>query len=42
MAATRFGRDAVGDPRFVFDLRKGREPRPETEHRVRRYIEALP
>jgi hypothetical protein len=23
---TRFGRDAVGDPRFVFDLRNGREP----------------
>jgi len=29
-APTRFGRDAVGDPRFVFDLRRGREPRPTT------------
>ena len=36
---TRFGRDAVGDPRFVFDLRRGREPRPETVARVRAYLE---
>ena len=39
--ATRFGREAVGDPRFVFDLRRGREPRQSTVQRVRRYIEAL-
>jgi len=32
--ATRFGRDAVKDPRFVLDLRNGREPRPSTERRV--------
>jgi 2,4-dienoyl-CoA reductase-like NADH-dependent reductase (Old Yellow Enzyme family) len=32
--ATRFGREAVHDPRFVFDLRRGREPRAETERRV--------
>jgi len=25
--ATRLGREAVSDPRFVFDLRSGREPR---------------
>lgn len=31
MAATTFGRCALGDPRFVFDLRQGREP----GHRVR-------
>ena len=24
--AARFGREAMGDPRFVFDLRRGREP----------------
>jgi hypothetical protein len=36
---TRFGRDAVGDPRFVFDLRNGREPRPQTVARVRTYLE---
>ena len=40
IAATRFGRDAVGDPRFVFDLRRGREPRERTIRKVRRYIEA--
>ena len=38
---TRFGRDVVGDPRFVFDLRKGREPRPQTVARVRAYLEAV-
>lgn len=36
---TRFGRDAVGDPRFVTDLRNGREPRGSTERRVRAYLE---
>ncbi len=35
----RFGRDVVRDPRFVFDLRKGREPRPATEARVRAFLE---
>lgn len=39
VAPTRFGRDVVGDPRFVFDLRNGREPRPQTVARVRRYLE---
>jgi hypothetical protein len=38
-APTRFGRDAVGDPRFVFDLRRGREPRPRTIARVRAFLE---
>jgi hypothetical protein len=33
-APARFGRDAMGDPRFVFDLRNGRTPRPETESRI--------
>jgi hypothetical protein len=41
VAPTRFGRDAVGDPRFVFDLRNGREPRPQTVARVQAYLEAL-
>ena len=40
IAPTRFGRDAVGDPRFVFDLRRGREPRPSTVDRVRQFLEA--
>ena len=39
IAPTRFGRDVVGDPRFVFDLRRGREPRPATVARVRAYLE---
>jgi 2,4-dienoyl-CoA reductase-like NADH-dependent reductase (Old Yellow Enzyme family) len=38
--AARFGRDVMHDPRFVFDLRKGREPRIETVTRVRAYLEA--
>ena len=40
IAPTRFGRDVVGDPRFVFDLRNGRDPRPTTIARVRAYLEA--
>ena len=40
-APTRFGRDAVGDPRFVFDLRRGREPRPTTAKRVRSFMETV-
>ncbi len=38
--ATRFGRLVMGDPRFVFDLRRGREPRAGTIQRVRNYLEA--
>jgi hypothetical protein len=38
---TRFGREAMSDPRFVFDLRNGRDPRPETVERVRAYLEAF-
>jgi 2,4-dienoyl-CoA reductase-like NADH-dependent reductase (Old Yellow Enzyme family) len=34
IAPTRFGREAVNDPRFVFDLRKGRELREKTVNRV--------
>lgn len=39
-APTRFGREVVGDPRFVFDLRKGRDPRPRTIMRVLAYMES--
>ena len=38
--ATRFGRDVVNDPRFVLDLRNGREPRPGTARRVKAHIAA--
>lgn len=36
---TRFGRDALGDPCFVFELRDGREPRPKTVKRVNAYLD---
>jgi hypothetical protein len=39
-APTRFGRDVLGDPNFVFNLRDGREPRAATVLRVQRYLEA--
>lgn len=35
----RFGRDVMGDPRFVFDLRRGREPRARTIDRIRKFLE---
>lgn len=38
IAPSRFGRQVAGDPRFVFDLRRGREPRAATEARVRAFI----
>jgi hypothetical protein len=37
--AARFGREAMGDPRFVFDLRRGREPRPRNIERIRAFLE---
>jgi hypothetical protein len=40
--AARFGREAMGDPRFVFDLRRGREPRARTVERVRAFLEIGP
>ena len=38
-SATRFGREAVGDPRLVYDLDHGRECRPTTAARVLAHIE---
>lgn len=38
MAATKFGRLATHDPRFVLDLRMGRIPRAETEARITRWM----
>lgn len=35
----RFGREVMGDPRFVFDLRNGREPRARTIARIRKFLE---
>ena len=39
ISATRFGRRAVGDPRFVLDLRLGRRPRRRTLERLNAYFE---
>lgn len=38
IAAAQFGRAALRDPSFVFELRRGREPRPRTVQRVQSYI----
>ena len=38
MPATKFGRLASHDPRFVLDLRMGRLPRPHTEERVEHFM----
>lgn len=38
---SRFGRDAVKDPRLVHDLRRGRSPGPAVERRVRAHIAHL-
>lgn len=40
MPPTRFGREAAGDPRFVFDLRKGRSVGERLSARVRDYMGA--
>lgn len=42
ISATRFGRRAVGDPRFVLDLRLGRRPRRRTLEKVERYLADWP
>ncbi|MEE4349796.1 MAG: hypothetical protein V2J26_06165 [Pacificimonas sp.] len=38
VSASRLGREATGDPRLVFDLRKGRQMRPDTERRLSKYL----
>jgi len=38
MPATKFGRLAAHDPRFVLDLRMGRIPRAHTEARIRDWM----
>lgn len=39
MPPARFGREAVRDPRFVFDLRKGREPTARTRRRIAYFMD---
>jgi len=38
MPQTRFGREAVGDPNLVRQLREGRQLRPRTVSRVLDYL----
>ena len=38
MPATKFGRLAVRDPRFVHDLRNGREPGVQISQRVEHFM----
>lgn len=38
MPATKFGRLAARDPRFVLDLRNGRTPRTRTEKQVEHFM----
>lgn len=38
MAPTKFGREAVRDPRFVFDIRNGREPSERTIRRIEHFM----
>ena len=40
LSASRFGRQVSGDPRLVFDLRRGREPRAAMTARVLAHIAA--
>jgi len=40
MAPTRFGREAVGDPRLISDLRNGRELREATVARIHAWLDA--
>jgi len=36
---TRFGREVMRDPRFVFDLRRGRRPNPTTLNRAAAWLD---
>ena len=38
MPQTKFGRLATNDPQFVFDLQRGRIPRPTTVQRVEHFM----
>jgi hypothetical protein len=38
MSPTRFGREAVGDPNLIAQLRDGREPRAATVQKILDYL----
>ena len=37
---TTFGRECARDPRLVFDLRRGREPRLNLRRKIHAYLDA--
>ena len=39
MAPTRFGREAVGDPRLISDIKNGRELRDATIARIQAWLD---
>ncbi|WHO39781.1 hypothetical protein PMI04_004095 [Sphingobium sp. AP49] len=38
IAATRFGRESVRDPRLVHDIRHGREPGERVKRRIEHFM----
>jgi len=42
MSAFQFGLTVMNDPKFVYDLREGREPRRKTQQRVINWINENP
>jgi hypothetical protein len=40
MTPTRFGREAMGDPNFLLDLRDGRQLRPATTRKLEAWLDA--
>jgi hypothetical protein len=41
ISATRMGLDVTGDPKLVFEIRKGRTPRPRTEAKIAAYMDRI-
>jgi hypothetical protein len=39
ISPTRMGLDVTGDPKLVFEIRKGRAPRPPLEARIIAYMD---
>jgi hypothetical protein len=41
ISPTRLGLDVTGDPRLVFQIRKGRVPRPRMEAKILAYVDRV-
>lgn len=41
ISATRLGLEVTGDPKLVFEIRKGRAPRPRMEAKVVAYMDRI-